>query len=217
MSGVVALVPHERGLSMAERVRATVERVMGPDAAVRVQQAVIAALLSRHALHPKDVRYLHPGRTVLILLDDAGVRDEAVLMAGAFLETWHPALAATPDADGGGFADAARLLEAERRMPGLLERIPVPAGAEDDDALREALVTADSDARTVALVERLDHARHLHLYPRDEWEVLYGNVRAVYLPVAEWAGGSLAARYRRWTDAFARRLQREWGGERPRP
>lgn len=213
MSGPGTPVPHERGLSMAERVRASVERVMGPDAAGRVQQAVIAALLPRHALNPKDVRYLHPGRTVLILLDDAGVRDEAVLMAGAFLETWHPALSAVPGTDAAGPGDAARVLDAGRRMMGLLGRIPVPAAAEDDDALREALVTADSDARTVALVERLDHARHLHLYPREEWEALHENVRRVYLPVAEWAGGSIAGRYRRWTDAFARRLRREHGGE----
>ena len=194
---------------MAGRVRASVERVMGPDVALRVQQTVIAALLPRHSLHPKDVRYLHPGRTVLILLDDAEVRDEAVLMAGALLETWHPELAAVPDEDAGASVDPAEVLDGGRRMRALLARVPVPSAAEDDDALREALVSADDDARIVALVERLDHARHLHLYPREDWEPLYANIVGAYLPVAEWAGGRLGARYRRWADAFARRLERE--------
>lgn len=213
MEGTGALVPHERGLSMAERVRVSVDRLMGPDAALRVQQAVITALLPRHALQPKDVRYLHPGRTVLILLDDAEIRDDAVLMAGALLETWHPALAAAPGAIVSAQGDATLVLDAGRRMQELLARVPVPSGSEDDDALREALVTADDDARMVALVERLDHARHLHLYPREEWEPLYGSILSAYLPVAEWTGGRIGARYRRWAEAFARRLERERGAD----
>ena len=204
---------------MAERVRATVERELDGDVALRVHEAVIRALRARHALHPKDVRYLHPGRTVLILLDDAGVRDEAVLRAGALLETYHPELAVAPDdaadADGSTESDAARVLDAGRRMKNLLDRIPVPSAHEDADTLREALVTADADARTVALVERLDHARHLHLYSEAEWETFYDDVLAVYLPVAEWAGGRVAARYRRWAEAFARRLERRRGSGQP--
>ncbi len=200
---------------MAERVRATVERELGPESALRVQHAVVRALAARAALHPKDVRYLHPGRTVLILFDDAAVRDEAVLAAGALVETYHPALAVPPvgaaRAGREGGNDAARLLDAGRRMEDLLARIPVPSAGQDEDALREALVVADAAARTVALVERLDHARHLHLYPRAEWDALHAHVRAVYLPVAEWAGGRIAARYRRWADAFERRLARERG------
>lgn len=200
---------------MAERVRATVERELDGDVALRVQHAVIRALLARHALHPKDVRYLHPGRTVLILLDDAGVRDEAVLTAGALLETYHPDLAVSVDvsaeADDAAESSAAGVLDAGRRMKRLLERIPVPTADADNEMLREELVTADADARTVALVERLDHARHLHLYPEAEWEAFYDNVLAVYLPVAEWAGGRVAARYRRWAEAFARRLERRRG------
>src|SRR5690606_10911723 len=74
------LTPHERGLAMAERVRATVARELDEAAGTRVQQAVIAALQARHALAPKDVRYLHPGRVPLILVDDAGVRDETLLV-----------------------------------------------------------------------------------------------------------------------------------------
>lgn len=203
---------------MAERVRATVERELDGDVALRVQEAVIRALRARHALHPKDVRYLHPGRTVLILLDDAGVRDEAVLSAGALLETYHPDLAVGPDAaeaDRPAESDAARVLDAGRRMTNLLDRVPMPSAYEDEDTLREALVTADVDARTVALVERLDHARHLHLYSEAEWTAFYDNVLAVYLPVAEWAGGRVAARYRRWADAFARRLERSRGSGLP--
>lgn len=181
---------------MAERVRATVARELDEAAGTRVQQAVIAALQARHALAPKDVRYLHPGRVPLILVDDAGVRDETLLVAGALLETYHPALAVP--------APAARAFGAP--VEDLLARVPRPSEAEDDDALREALVAADDDARLVALVERLDHARHLHLYPETEWRPLYEGVAAVYLPVAEWRGGRVGARYRRWAGAFERRL-----------
>lgn len=205
------LTPHERGLAMAMRVHETVVRnlgadvvaraadahaagrLTGADAAVRVHRAVLTALLARHQLDPQDARYLHPARTVLILLDDCGVLDPAALAAGALLETWHRDLAAVPD----------RL---DEDAAALLARVPRPDATGDDDRLREALVSADDDARLIALVERLDHARHLHLYPRPEWQPLFDNVQAAYLPVAEWLGGLIGARYRRWADAFARRL-----------
>ncbi len=182
---------------MAERVRAAVARELGEPAGARVQQAVLGALRARHALDPKDVRYLHPGRVPLILLDDADVRDEALLVAGALLETRHPALALP--------GPATRAVDP--RAADVLARVPRPSEAEDDEALREALVAADDDARLVALVEMLDHARHLHLYPEPEWRPLHATVAAAYLPVAEWRGGRLGARYRRWAGAFARRLE----------
>lgn len=178
---------------MAARVRDSVAPVLGTPAAELVHRAVLDALRARHELDPQDARYLHPGRVPLILLEDGGVRDEAVLAAGALLETHHLELAGAP----------ARL---DARAVELLAQVPRPDLPDDQDELREALVTAPDDVRLLALVERLDHARHLHMYPEPEWRAFYDNIRAAYLPVAEWRGGLLGARYRRWADAFARRL-----------
>ena len=177
---------------MAERVRETVARAAGAAAAVTVEDAVLHALRARHGLDPKDVRYLHPARTVLILVDDAGVRDADVLVAGALLESRHPGLAAARAAG-------------TTRAQGILAAVPLPGG--DAELLRERLVTADADARLIAVVERLDHARHLHQYPQGEWQPAYRELEAAYLPVAEWIGGPVGARFRRWADAFARRLR----------
>jgi hypothetical protein len=65
----------------------------------------------------------------------------------------------------------------------------------------------------IALAERLDHARHLHLAPRSEWAQSYHRIRTAYLPVALRAHPDLARRYRWWTSMFARRYLKEGKGE----
>jgi (p)ppGpp synthase/HD superfamily hydrolase len=142
-----------------------------------------------------DPLYLHPGRTVLILLRDAGVTDPTVLAAAAVTESED---------------DAFRIANAEVRaavgdeVADLVGRVPMPR----TDTLAEALVTADERVRLVALAERLDHARHAHLREADEaWKrELHEEIGAVYLRVAERTHPTLAQRYRHWWRVFGRRL-----------
>jgi hypothetical protein len=179
---------------MVERVRATVEHVIDAQAAAAVANAVRRAVGLRHALDPEGPVYLHPARTVLILVADCMLYDVDALVAGALLETHHVELAADP-------AHATT-----PRAAALLAAVPRPAEL-DEDELRERLISAEPVVRLVALAERLDHARHLRQYPEAEWLPMYRGVRAVYLPVAEWADRLLGARYRRWASAFGRRIE----------
>ena len=178
---------------MAERVRLTVEHVMGAAAGALIADTVLRALAPRSALDPEGPVYLHPARTVLILVADAELYDVDALAAAALLETHHPDLAAEASC------------APTERAGALLAAVPRPA-ATDDDELRERLVSAEPEVRLVALAERLDHARHLRQYPESEWLPMYRGVRDVYLPVAEWSDRLLGARYRRWATAFARRI-----------
>lgn len=143
---------------------------------------------------PRHPDLLHPGRTTLILLDDAGVTEPDVLAAGMVTDTFRrelsPSAAAIEEALGG-------------RVRRLTAAIPDPAALGDD--LFEALVTADRCVRLVALTERLDHARHLHLRARGTWVGFHQLSRLGYLPVAERTHPMLARRYRWWCDMFARR------------
>jgi hypothetical protein len=191
----------DRGTAMASSVARTA-RSFG------VEAAGVALLSRAHALamgprvralgdddhHPL---YLHPGRTVLILLRDVGVTDPVVLAAAALTESEDVAfrigLAAVREAAGDAVAE-------------LVRAVPLPGG----ETLAEALVTAEEPVRLVALAERLDHARHGHLREADAaWRrALHDEVGAVYLPVAERTDPRLAQRYRHWWRVFATRLER---------
>lgn len=138
--------------------------------------------------------FLHPGRTVLILLLDAGVTDPVLLAAGGLAETLHPGLAAPRDT------------AAAPRVRALLDQVPTPA--HEGERLLEALLAASEPVRLIALAERLDHMRHLHLHPAEDWATLYRETRATYLPVAERTHPTLARRFRWWCDMFVRRYLR---------
>ncbi|HEX7120697.1 MAG TPA: hypothetical protein VF212_18030 [Longimicrobiales bacterium] len=141
-----------------------------------------------------DPLYLHPGRTALILLEDVGITDPAVLSAGALAETLRPDLAAEPPAE-------------SSLAPGTLDILhEVPLPQRDRDTLAERLVTASAPARLVAVAERLDHARHLHLLDRSLWTPLHRETREVYLPVADRTDPTLTRRLLRWCTAFAERF-----------
>ena len=150
----------------------------------------VAALADDH--HPL---YLHPGRTVLVLLRDAEVRDAVALVAAAVTESedvrFRIGIDTVRDALGEDVA-------------ALRSRIPLPGS----ERLAEELVTGDERLRLVALAERLDHLRHAHLREADEdWRRgALAEAQAIYLPVAERTHPRLAQRYRHWCTAFARRL-----------
>lgn len=168
----------------------------GADAA-----ALVAAF--RLAMPPRMSRFdddhhpdvLHTARTALILLEDANVVDRDTLCAAAVCETWDPSLAparvAVEDALGSGVA-------------ALLDAVPVPAWS--GDRLLEDLLAAPQAAALVALAERLDHARHLHLRDGSDWHAYHALTRDIYVPVAERHNAPLAARIGWWCATFERRF-----------
>jgi hypothetical protein len=192
----------DRASAMLERVTLESTFHMGKSAAAMVRAAAEAALAVRDARvdGDHDPRLLHPARTVLILLSDAACRDAELLAAALFVETVDAELQAPLDAlaaAGGG---------ASRR---LAESVPVPAGAGDEDLL-ERLVTAPPQATVVAVAERLDHARHLHLRQDLPWPEFHGVIERCYLPAAQRVSPPLARRLERWAEAFrVRRLLRQ--------
>lgn len=179
--GVVE-APLDRAAAMRARLRTRVERagwVTGDVA--RLDDALAAAFAARRTLAVGDPALLHPGRTALILLDDAELETPDAVIAGALCETLRPELRA-PVTDGA----AAELVAA------------VPSRARDGERLLAALLAAAAEVRCIALAERLDHARHWHLRPRPEWAGLAAETEAVYLPVAERTHPTLARRFRWW-------------------
>jgi len=153
----------------------------------------VAALDDDH--HPL---YLHPGRSVLVLLRDVGCTEGAVLCAAALTESeddaFRIALPIIGEAVGPGVA-------------ALVEAVPRPG----DESLAEKLVTASENVRLTALAERLDHLRHTHLRDADHaWRRrIHEEALAVYLPVAHRTHPRLAQRYDHWCRTFARRVERE--------
>lgn len=165
------------------------------DGALVVERAYRAAMAPRAARIQDDhaPAFLHPGRTALILMDDLGVADADVVAAGALAETVFLELAAHEA--GVDPAPAA-----------ILDELPVPA--RDGELLLERLVVAPEAVRLVALAERLDHARHLHLEPDLDWHAFHHETCAIYAPIAERAHPTLARRFAWWCRTFERRFLR---------
>jgi len=103
-----------------------------------------------------DPAYLHPGRTVLVLLQD--VRDVPVdaLCAAAVHETERTDLRV-------GVDEVRRVLG--DRVADIVEALPLPG----DERLLERLVTLDRPSLLAALAERLDQLRHAHLREDPVW------------------------------------------------
>jgi (p)ppGpp synthase/HD superfamily hydrolase len=186
-----------RAEAMARRIARTAERAGLTEAGhALLDRAFRLAMEPRGRMLTDDHHpdFLHPGRTVLILLEDVGCRDPLTLAAGAVCETLRPELAVP-------VAEIRALLGPA--VHSLVAAVPVPAHAGDE--LLEQLVTGDHEARLVALAERLDHARHLHLRPRTEWAEFHGVTCEAYLPVALRTDPALARRFRWWCAMFERR------------
>jgi (p)ppGpp synthase/HD superfamily hydrolase len=183
----------ERAAAMVERVSLECSAVLAPADLACIRAAVTAALRVRDETiaSDHDPRYLHPARTVLILLADVACRDADVLAAAAFVESLPgPA----PRADAAALTTRARAL---------FTAVPLPDNAGDE--LLEQLVTAEPAVTCIAVAERLDHARHLHLMSDVPAASFHASIEAVYLPVAQRACPPLARRLERWARAFARR------------
>jgi (p)ppGpp synthase/HD superfamily hydrolase len=192
-------VVHERAAAMAGRLADTALRAgwAAPDAA-GLSAVFEAAVLARmpHVGDPHEPDYLHPARTALILMDDVGVADPAVIAAGLLWDS-RP-------------VPAQRLLEIARHAAGphvetLLHALPDPVPAADAGDLLEALVTAPTEVALIAIAERLDHARHLHLRDRQEWTAFHALAVSSYAIAAQRLDPVLARRWRWWTQMFRRR------------
>jgi len=188
---------HDRARAMAASVVRTARSCGVPAEGIEVisrahagaMEPRVAALADDH--HPA---YLHPGRSVLILLRDVGPLPSHLLAAASVHETEDAALRV----DIGWVRSALG-----ERIGELVASLPSP-GSED---LLERLVTLDPGACLVALAERLDHLRHAHL--RDApawWRTIHEEAGDVWLPVAERAHPRLGTRFRHWHRAFARRV-----------
>lgn len=138
---------------------------------------------------------LHPARTALILIENAGVRDAKLLAAAQLTETLSSDLRVSQDEVVALGSDVAEIVEA----------VPNPLYYEDE-MLVERLVTADREIGMIAVAERLDHARHLHMRDAAEWRVYFETTVGVYLPLALRVNEDLARRLERWARAFERRL-----------
>lgn len=190
----------QRAEAMLARLLDTARKAgIDDDGAAGIERAYRAAMAPRAARLEDDhaPAFLHPGRTALILMDDLGVADPDVVAAGALAETIFPELA----------ADVAGI---DRDVAAILRELPVPA--RDGERLLERLVSAPDAVRLVALAERLDHARHLHLEPDLDWPAFHHETCAIYAPVAERIHPTLARRFAWWCRTFDRRFLRGDGG-----
>lgn len=150
------------------------------------------AMEPRRALLDDDHHpaFLHPARTVLVLLADTPERDGVRLSAAALLESMEPALVVPPD----------RVRERlSSRVAEVLEAAPHPIPGEDPGATLERLVTAPPELARLVLAERLDQVRHLHLHPQREFRArVHQETGSLWLPVARRVDPRLARRFEWW-------------------
>lgn len=139
--------------------------------------------------------YLHPGRSPLILLGDVGAVDVVVLVIACVHESTDEDLRVPR-------ADLAESLGAS--VLGALDSIPVPG----DERLIERLITLGPGTALVALAERLDHLRHLHLREdlMDTWADMHAEVLGAWLPFSQRTHPKLATRYAHWARTFVKRI-----------
>ena len=138
---------------------------------------------------------LHPARTALILLEDAGCMDAHVLTAAALTETEFPELRVPRREIRAAF---------DREVVELTSGVPLPEEA--GETLLEELLAIPHDSALIAVAERLDHARHLHFREPAVWRPFFAQIAAVYLPFSSRISEPLARRLSRWSGAFERRF-----------
>ena len=188
----------DRAGAMARRLAATAERLgMPPESTSLVLQAYGVAMDHRKARidDERDPDFLHPARTVLILMDDLGETDDVTLAAAALCETRDRKLACGAELMSG----------LDERVTGRLAEVPRLAGPGGPDIL-ELLVGAPEPARRIALAERLDHARHLHLRDRYEWREYHSVCCRAYAVVARRTHPVLEQRWTWWCRTFEERF-----------
>jgi (p)ppGpp synthase/HD superfamily hydrolase len=187
----------DRAEAMGRRLERTARRLGIPESGqALVLDAFLVAMEPRRSRITADHHpdYLHPARTALILMDDTGLANAELLAAALFVETRDPELAAPERA----------ISRVSPTVAGLVARVPVPSA--QDETLLESLLALEPGLAAVALAERLDHARHLHLRDRADWGDYHALTCDVYAPVAARIDPALASRIGWWCDTFRRRF-----------
>ena len=187
----------DRGGAMANSVvRAARAHGLAPEGIDLLSRAHALAMSSRLGVLENDRHpsYLHPGRSVLVLLQDVGPLPAEILATAAVHDTEDDDLRVSWDAVRHTLGDS---------VADMVEALPLPG----DQGLTERLVALDEGPRLAALAERLDHLRHAHLREdRTRWRAIHEEAGAAWVPVAERTHPRLATRYRHWHRTFARRL-----------
>ena len=187
-------------MSRADQMAVRVDRTLaaaGVDRPGRnlIGKAIEAAMAPRLAAieDDHDPDYLHPARTVLVLLDDVGLADPVALAAASLLDTRRDDLE-VPD----------RVVTERVSSAVTAFRNSVPRSG--SGALLEDLLASEPDVALVALAERLDHIRHAHLWgDLSEARAAHQEATEVYLKMAERTHALLAARYASWCRSFRER------------
>lgn len=187
----------DRAEAMARRLARTAVRLgVGAEGVALLVDAFRAAMVPRRARIQEDHHpdYLHPARTALILMDDARIADSDALVVALLLESRDPDLALS----------AAAAVQVDARAAAKVAAIPVPGEA--DETLVERLLLLPEDLARVAVAERLDLARHLHLRERSEWAEYHAVTCGAYAPMAERVDAALFARIGWWCEMFLGRF-----------
>lgn len=186
----------DRGRAVADRLEAAARSAGLPPAACdRLTTALARSLERRDRFFgdPHHTDFLHTARTALVLLHDTPLNDADALTAAVLFDSEERQLAFDVAEAGALFGPG---------VAAVIASLPTPAAG---DELIERLVCAPAAVQLVALAERLDHARHLHLRATERWFAFHREIEAVYLPVADRADATIARRFRWWADMFARR------------
>jgi (p)ppGpp synthase/HD superfamily hydrolase len=181
---------------MAAKLEAyATRRAVDPASIVAAYQSAISVRLPvlTDIFHPD---FLHPARTVLILLEDAECTDATVLTAAALVESVYPSMRQREDVIAKEFGAGVAAITAA-----------VPKPDQPSDQLLEDLVTASYDVGLIAVAERLDHARHLRFRDQKYWQPFYDQITSVYLPFSSRVSEQLHTRLERWSTAFLRELR----------
>jgi len=149
--------------------------------------------------------FLHPGRTVLILLSDLELRVPELLVLGALAESRNLRLR---------LSEAVILSRFRSRWVEEWLALPLPPWREAPATARvgellEALVLASREVRTIVLAEALDHLRHAHLLESAEEQVATRTLaESVYAPLASRTDPVLERRLQWWVRRVGSRLPR---------
>ena len=191
-----------RGRVMEARVGRTLEEagLTASDVTlVRAAHSLAMGPRREHLPDPLHPDFLHPGRTVLILVMDSGFRDAIGLAAAALVDSERAELRADPSRIRQEICD---------EVAEWVRSVPLPGAG-----LAEALLSARVPVQVVALAERLDQCRHAKFWSDRAARVrVHEEVETIYGPVAERTDPALARRFAHWSWAFSRTLEREVGG-----
>jgi (p)ppGpp synthase/HD superfamily hydrolase len=186
-----------RAEAMVRRVLRTADRLgLNEQGRALLQRAFDLGMAPRLALDLDDHHpdYLHPSRTALILMVDGKIADPVILAAALVTDTRDQAFQ----------IDVEALRGIDPAVARLASEIPDPDRA--GDTLLESLVAGSFEAAVVAVAERLDHARHLHLRDAGEWSAYHATTCAVYAPLARRTDPVLAGRMEWWCTTFQQRF-----------